>query len=179
MRTNAEPDLNILMPQMRHFENDTWTVLPFTTAAYGISHGRLGQLRPGARSTRWPSPMISPISTACPGASSIRSATLLGRDLFVSLDAPDHVSLFAYDNRTFIVQNFRPQPVAVRVLVVHATNLRDLLSGETLAAAPAGADNADSGRLRFGGGRGNFGGAGGVPFEMVLPGHSFRVFQAE
>ena len=29
---------------------------------------------------------------------------LVGRDLFVSLDAPDHVSLFAYDNHTFIVQ---------------------------------------------------------------------------
>ena len=53
---------------------------------------------------------------------------LLGRDVFVNLDAPDHVSLFAYDSRTFIVQNFRPQPVSTRVSVVRATRLHDLLS---------------------------------------------------
>ena len=46
-----------------------------------LHHRRLrlsdGSSRPstaGARSTPWPSPMILPISTACPGASSIRSA---------------------------------------------------------------------------------------------------------
>ncbi len=31
----VEPDLNILMPQMRHFENDTWNSILFNTAASG------------------------------------------------------------------------------------------------------------------------------------------------
>ena len=96
---------------------------------------------------------------------------LLGREVFVSLDAPDHVSLFAYDNRMFIVQNFRPQPVTTRVLVARATRLHDLLSGETLIGS-----EDRSGR----GGRGEYGGAGvEVSFQAPIPGHSFRVFASE
>jgi hypothetical protein len=96
---------------------------------------------------------------------------LLGREVFVSLDAPDHVSLFVYDNHTFIVQNFRPQPVNTRVLVARATRLHDLLSGETLAGSE------DRGGP---GGRGGFGVAGGgASFQASVPGHSFRVFAPE
>ncbi|MGO8835940.1 MAG: hypothetical protein ACLQAH_12845 [Limisphaerales bacterium] len=178
MATNIEPDLNILIPQLRHFENDTWTGLPFSTAAYAY---------PMAVSASYGRGMFYALAIPddfadlyrMPRATLNQIRGLLGHDLFVSLDSPDHVSLFAYDNRTFIVQNFRSQPVTVRVLVVHATSLRDLLSGEKIAAVPDGADNADSGRPRFGGGRGNFGGAGGTPFEVVVSGHSFRVFQAK
>jgi hypothetical protein len=94
---------------------------------------------------------------------------LLGRDVFVSLDAPDHVSLFPYDNRTFIVQNFQPQPVRTRVSIVRATRLHDLLTGQTLAGS-----EGRGGR----GGRGGFGG-GGTSFEVAVPTHSFRVFAAE
>ena len=83
----------------------------------------------------------------------------------------DHVSLFAYDNRTFIVQNFRPQPVSARVSVVRATRLHDLLSDQTLAGSEDGGGQ---------GGRGGFGGAGGgTAFQVPVPGHSFRVFAAE
>jgi hypothetical protein len=97
--------------------------------------------------------------------------TLLGRDVFVNLDAPDHVSLYAYDNQTFIVQNFRPQPVSTRVSVVRATRLHDLLSGQALAGSE------DRGGR---GGRGEFGGAGGgASFQVPVPGHSFRVFATE
>ena len=175
--TNAEPDVNILMPQMRHYENDTWTGIPFSTADYAYpmavsaSYGRgtfyaLAIPDDFADLYRMPQSVLNQIRG------------LLGHDLFVGLDAPGHVSLFAYDNRTFIVQNFQPQPVTVRVRVVHAASLRDLLSGATVAAAPDGEGSAGD-RPRFGGGRGNFGGAGGTPFDVAVPGHSFRVFQAE
>jgi hypothetical protein len=97
--------------------------------------------------------------------------SLLGRDIFVSLDAPDHVSLFAYDNRTFIVQNFRSQPVSTRIWVTGATRIRNLLTDETLAGSQGGG----GGRA----GRGNFGGPSGTSFEVTVPGHSFRVFAAE
>ena len=46
-------------------------------------------------------------------------------------NAPDHVSLFAYDNRTFIVQNYQSQPVNTRVYVARASRLR-LADGATL-----------------------------------------------
>ena len=104
------------MPQMRHFENDTWTSINFTTAASGYPMAVSASYGQGtfyalaipddfADLYRLPQSVLNQIRA------------LLGSDLFVSLDAPDHVSLFAYDNRTFIVQNFQSQPVTTRVFV--------------------------------------------------------------
>jgi hypothetical protein len=95
----------------------------------------------------------------------------------VNLSGPDHVSLFAYDNRTFIVQNFQAQPVSTRVSVARATRLRDLLTDESIAGT-AGGGGGGGGRGGGRGGRGG-GGGGGTSFEVAVPGHSFRVFAAE
>ena len=165
----------MLLPQMRHFENDTWTGIPFNTAASGYplvvsaSYGKgtfyaLAIPDDFADLYRLPQNVLNQIRG------------LLGHDLFVSLDAPDHVSLFAYDNRTFIVQNFTAQPVTARASVVRTAQLRDLQTGETVASAGGGG----GGGGRFGGGgRGGLGGNGGTSFPITVPGHSFRVFQAE
>jgi len=171
----AAADLNILLPQMRHFENDTWTGIPFNTAdsgyplvvSAGYGQGTFYELAipdDFADLYRLPQNVLNQIRN------------LLGRDLFVCLDAPDHVALFAYDNRTFIVQNFLAHPVNARVSVVRAGPLHNLLTGEFIAPASVGADGP--GARRFGG-RGNFSGNGGTPFEISVPAHSFRVFQAD
>jgi len=177
----TEPDLNIVLPQMRHFENDAWPGLQFTTAASGYAmvisaaYGRgtfyvLAVPDDFADLYRLPQSVLNQIRS------------LLGRDLFVSLDAPDHVSLFAYDNRTFIVQNFRAQTVGTRVRVTDATRIRDLLTDQTLAGSQG------TGGGGGWGGRGNpaaqrpfgpGGGPSGTSFEVAVAGHSFRVFAAE
>jgi hypothetical protein len=163
--------LNITIPLMRHFENDTWIGIPFTTATSGYpmvvsaSYGQgtfyvLAIPDDFGDVYRLPQRVLNQLRA------------LLGRDLFVSLDALDHVSLFAYDNRTFIVQNYRSQPVNTRVSVVRATRLRDLLTDQTLTGSQAGGAG-------FPGGRGNFGGNNGTSFEVAVPAHSFRAFQSE
>jgi hypothetical protein len=166
----ADADLNILLPQMRHFENDAWMSINFNTAASGYpmvisaAYGQgtffvLAIPDDFADLYRLPQSVLNQVRS------------LLGRDVFVSLDAPDHVSLFVYDNRTFIVQNYRPQPVSTRVSVAGATQIRDLLTDQTLARSQG-----------TGGGwavRGAFRGPGGASFEVAVPGHSFRVFAAE
>jgi hypothetical protein len=166
----SEPDLNILLPQIRRFENDNRLVINYNTALSGYpmavscAYGRgtfcvLAIPDDLADLYRLPQSVLNQI------------CALLGREVFVSLDAPDHVSLFAYDNHTFIVQNFRPQSVNPRVLVAHATRLHDLLSGETLAGSEE--------RGGRGGRRENGGPSVGVSFQMPVPAHSFRVFAAE
>ncbi len=170
-----EPDLNIALPQMRQFENDAWPGLQFTTASSGYpmaisaSYGKgtfyvLAIPDDFADLYRLPQSVLNQIRS------------LLGRDVFVSLDAPDHVALFAYDNRTFIVQNFQAQSVSTRVSVVNAKALRDLLTDQPVAA---GASGGGRGFGRGGFSRGNFGGSAGTSFEVTIPGHSFRVFAAE
>ena len=59
---------------------------------------------------------------------------LLTAHLPVQLEAPGKVSLFLYDNGTFIVENFRDEPVdaAVTVALDHAT-IEDVLTGESIA----------------------------------------------
>jgi len=172
---DAEPeaDLNILLPQMRHFENDTWTSINFNTVASGYpmvvsaAYGQgtfyvLAVPDDFADLYHLPQNVLDQIRT------------LLGRDIFVSLSAPDHVSLFAYDNRTFIVQNFRSEPVTTRISVVGSSRIRNLLTDQILAGSQGGGGGR-GGQAR----RGNSGGPASSVFEITIPGHSFRVFAAE
>lgn len=169
--TNA--DLNIVMPQLGHFENDNLLSINFETALSGYpmvitsSYGKgtfcvLAVPDDFADLYRLPQTVLNQIRT------------LLGRELFVTLDAPHHVSLFAYDNRTFIVQNYQSQPVNARVSIPNAARVRDLLTGQSITASQGAA-------LGFGAGARGRGGmaAGGPSFETPVPAHSFRVFAAE
>jgi hypothetical protein len=164
----SEADLNILLPQIRRFENDNRMSINFNTALSGYPMAISATYGQGTFSV-----LAIPDDFAdlyrLPQSVLNQLRTLLGRNLFVSLDAPDHVSLFAYDNRTFIVQNFRPQPVSTRVWVTGSTRLHDILTDQTLA------ESEDRGGR---GGRGGLGG-GGTSFEVAIPAHSFRVFAAE
>lgn len=170
------PDLNILLPQIRRFENDNRLLINFETALSGYPMATSSAYGQGtfcvlavpddfADLYRLPRSVLNQIRN------------LLGRELFVRLDAPDHVSLFAYDNRTFIVQNFQPQPVATRVFVTDARRLHDLLTGQALAASQT-SEGFGGGFGRGRGGRGQLGGEG-PSFEVAVPAHSFRVFAAD
>jgi hypothetical protein len=80
------------------------------------------------------------------------------------------VSLFVYDNGTFIVESFLDEPVDVSVTVSkQAAGLHDLLSDETLAPARDGARPPAFGRR-----------IPAVPkttFNMQIKPHSYRAFE--
>jgi hypothetical protein len=163
---------------MRHFENDTWPGIQFTTAASGYAMVLSAAYGQGAFFV-----LAVPDDFAdlyrLPQSALNQIRALLGRDLFVSLDAPDHVGLFAYDNQTFIVQNYQSKPVTTRVSVVRADRLTDLLTGQTITTLPSGGADASAGRAGGRPVRGAFSNTGGTLFEVTVPAHSFRVFQAE
>jgi hypothetical protein len=85
----------------------------------------------------------------------------------VRLDSPARVSLFAYDNDTFIVESFRSQAATVGVFVMgEHTKLHDVLTGEdvsaeTVAAATQGGPPGEAHRTAF---------------TIQVPPHSYRVF---
>jgi hypothetical protein len=66
-----------------------------------------------------------------PALTAIRQYLL--RDFPVQMDAPSRVSLFAYDNRSFVVESFRDAPAEVTVSTIGAaTHLRNLATGEVV-----------------------------------------------
>ncbi len=70
-----------------------------------------------------------------PVLNSIR-ATLTAH-LPVQLEAPGKVSLFIYDNGTFVVESFLDEPVKVTVTMAEAhTQIQDVLTGELIQGTP-------------------------------------------
>ena len=123
------------------------------------------------------------VSSAGGGAESAR--TLLGGDKLATLEATDNVSLFIYDNKTLIVQNFRGEAVTARVGGGEAARLRDLVTNALTAGGGRGVGGGMGmgvgggmgGGMGMGGGRGGAGGR--ATFEVPVAGHSSRVFAAE
>jgi hypothetical protein len=93
----------------------------------------------------------------------------LTQDIFVRVEGPAQVSLFAYDNHTFIVESFLPDETDVKIAVAGGfTRLRNLVTG----AVTTGEMEAQ-GSGRFGGGDPR------ISFTVHLPPHSYAVFAAE
>ena len=90
----------------------------------------------------------------------------LCRDMFVRLEGPGKVSLFVYDNDTFIVESFWDEPVDVKVVTDDRfTALTDMVTGQAVIAGSAP--------------QGPFGRIPGRRFDITLSPHSYRVFQAK
>lgn len=91
------------------------------------------------------------------------------RDLDAYLDAPSKVSLFMYDNRTLVVENFNDTPVDIAVMMnKDQAKITDLLTGEVLkAVAPVIPDNPWFRRNM----------STDVSFKMTLKPHSYRAFK--
>ena len=76
------------------------------------------------------------------------------------------VSLFVYNNDTFIVESFLDEPVEVQIVTDdRMTTLTDLITGRTVTAGSVP--------------QGPWGRISGKRFEVALPPHSYRVFQGE
>ena len=96
---------------------------------------------------------------------------VLLRNFPVRVESPGDVSLFLYDNDTFIVESFLPGSVDVRVsLDPKFSEIRDLITGEEFSAQPVGQS--------FAGGYAGFGAGGGdrPVCPLQIKPHSYRVF---
>ena len=172
----ASTQAAILIPELDYITNDVW--MRASGAAAGIPYPLL--LEAGyAKGTLYvltiPENFADLYNLPTPVLTQLKS--ILCRDLFVQVEAPAQVSLFAYDNGTFIVESFLPDPVDVRIVVNgHGNQLRDLQTNEVLAG------QADAGGGRSGGDerRGmSPQGSARVNFLAQIKPHSFRVFQCE
>ena len=138
---SARSESDILIPEIRYATNDSWEVVsaltsPSRTTGTPILHsakysaGVLYVLTiPQAQGDLYSLP--PEVLTA------IRNVVC--RDMYVRLEAPSQVSLFVYDNDTFIVESFREGADAVRIVTDRRiAKLRDLVTGRELVGQPRG-----------------------------------------
>lgn len=98
-----------------------------------------------------------------------RIRNIASQDLNVRIEAPSQVSLFVYDNGTFITQSFLPEPVTIKVIVNKpTTKITDILSNMEISGIP-GINDRIWGREK----------TEIASFEVTLKPHSYRVFEAK
>ncbi|HEV7138664.1 MAG TPA: hypothetical protein VGN43_18655 [Steroidobacteraceae bacterium] len=157
----------VIFPQIHFYTNDSWPLIRGEAAAnavpilLGTGYGRgelyvldvpanMGQLY------QLPQPVLDELR-----------GWLLAR-FPLRIDAPAKVSLFAYDNRTLVVESYRDSPTAVRIFVQRgASRLVDLASGESVPPAPAVAPGPAPAE------------AGESSFVVQLAAHSYRAFAVQ
>ena len=157
-----------LFPEIRFYTNDSWTLVRGVGHAHGVPILLMNRYSRGVIYVlNVPDNPGDLYELPQPVTKVIRS--YLQADFPVRLDAPAQVSLFAYDNGTFIVQSYRPEDAAVEISVAgERASIHDLLSGEVVPAV------ADSGAAS----RPAPGAAPRTSFHILVPPHSYRVFRS-
>jgi hypothetical protein len=172
-QSTLPPDLHILIPEIQYLTNDAWELVS-VTAQNDLGYPLLIQAG-YAKGTLFvltvPENFSDFYSFPAPVLTQIRNVLL--RDSFVRVESPGDVSLFVYDNNTFIVESFLPENVDVRLsLDSKYAKIQDLITGEEISNQPAAKGSGGFG------GFGGFGGAGGSrsTYPVQIKPHSFRVF---
>jgi hypothetical protein len=167
------PDVHMLIPQIQYLTNDAWELVS------GMTQNDLGYpllIQAGyAKGSLYvltiPDNFSDFYSFPAEVLTQIRNVLL--RDSFVRVESPGDVSLFVYDNNTFIVESFLPESVDVRISAdPRFVKLQDLITGQELSGQAGGGAPA--------GGFGGFGTGGGnrTIYPVQIKPHSYRVFSA-
>ncbi len=132
----------ILFPQIRFLTNDAWPVVRGIADNNGFPILLMNQYGKGKLFVLTiPDNFTDLYEMPEPALNAIRSYVM--GDFPVRIEAPAKVSLFAYDNGSFIVESFRDQAAEVTILVPSGITLTNLVSGERPAALPPSARPQD------------------------------------
>jgi len=143
----------LLVPEIAFLTNDAWPVVRGTANGRGAPLLLMDSYSKGVLYVLTiPENPNDLYSLPQPVLTSIKQYLL--RDFPVQIDAPSKVSLFAYDNHTFVVESFRDEPAQVTISTLSpSTRLRNLATGEVVQAQPTTGDSAaqppQSPRTRF------------------------------
>ena len=130
----------ILVPEIDFQTNDAWPVVRGTANGRGAPLLIMDRYSKGILYVLTiPENPTDLYALPQPALTAIRQYLL--RDFPVQIDAPSKVSLFAYDNHTFVVESFRDAPAQVTVSTLgSATHLRNLATGEVVEGSKPAAE---------------------------------------
>jgi hypothetical protein len=105
----------VLFPEVSFYTNDSWGIIRGVAAAKGFPIVLMNHYSKGTLYL-WTMPENFGDLYSLPQPMVTRIKQYLFGDSPVTIDAPDHVALFTYDNGAFVVENFRDQAAPVKVL---------------------------------------------------------------
>lgn len=105
----------ILFPEVHFFTNDSWGIIRGVAAAKGFPMVLMNHYSKGTLYL-WTMPENFGDLYNLPQPMITRIKQYLFGDEPVTIDAPDHVALFTYDNGAFVVENFRDDSANVGIL---------------------------------------------------------------
>ncbi len=139
---NARSETDILFPEIRYATNDSWEIVSALTSS-GRTTGN-----PVLHSAKYSKGLLYVLTIpqaigdlySLPAEVLAPIRNVICRDMYVRLEAPSQVSLFVYDNDTFIVESFREATMGTARIVTDKRigKLRELLSGRELVGQPRG-----------------------------------------
>ncbi len=166
--TGAPP---ILFPQIGFLTNDAWALVSAMSDGVGFPILLMDRYGKDGLFYVWNIPENFHQLYRLPPAVTTAIKHVVMKGFPVRLDGPSQVSLFAYDNRTLVVESFLPNATDVKISALGTpTKLRDLVSGETIMVEPAAGDG--QGRRRPLDER-------RAAFNVHVPPHSYRAFAIE
>jgi hypothetical protein len=159
-------DQEILIPQIHYLTNDSWEVVSALDDTNGwpllhradYSTGRLLVLTV-------PDNFIDFYHFPAPVLNVFRQQ--LAGHLDVTVEGPSEISLFTYDNRSFLIESFRDEPVNIQVILdPDAKEIRNIATGETLTGTFREAPSFRNRKF----------GKDATLYDIQLKPHSFKAF---
>jgi hypothetical protein len=124
----------ILFPEVRFLTNDAWGLVSALENGNGYPILLMDKYSKGVLYV-WTIPDDFRNLYALPSDVTSAIKDVVMSDLFVRIDGPSQISLFAYDNGTFVVESYLPSPAEVKVTVRgEFTKLRNLMTGEVVSS---------------------------------------------
>lgn len=165
---NSLAKTEILIPQIQYLTNDSWEDITSLASGSGWPVLHQGRYAGGSLFVLTIPENFGDIYNL-PSEVLNRIRNVLTQDVNVRIEGPAKVSLFVYDNGTFIVESFLPENVSIKIITDKKTvKLGNILTGEEIT----GKDSQD-GRI-WGRERDTV-----KTFEISIKPHSYLVFQSK
>ena len=168
----GKTDKDILIPQVLYHTNDAWDILSAGRPLTGGVSGYPMLLRaPYSKGNLYVMTIPDDFGNLYDLPTGVLNSlrTTLSKDLDLRIDAPANVSLFMYDNGTFIVESFLDTPVTIQINAKESIDrITDIISGVVIDKQPEQPAAAFMRRFRADD-KSNV-------FRVTLMPHSYRVF---
>ena len=165
---NSLAKTEILIPQIQYLTNDSWEDITSLESGSGWSILHQARYANGSLFVLTIPENFGDIYNL-PAEVLNRIRNVLTQDVKVRIEGPAQVTLFVYDNGTFIVESFLPENVTIKVITDKQTgNLSNLLTGEEITGKDA-LDGRIWGRERD----------AVKTFDVIIKPHSYLVFQGK